>query len=60
MLRRLFPSRPLLNGILALGFLLVLASLAGLMATAVFRSCVEVRAERDASQTGLPVASARD
>jgi hypothetical protein len=46
MLRTSFASRPLWNGILALGFLLVLASLAGLMATAVFRSCVEVRADR--------------
>ena len=49
MFRSNFFSRPLLNGIMALGFLLVLASLAGLMATAVFRSCVEIRMERNAN-----------
>jgi hypothetical protein len=60
MLRTAFPSRPLLNGILALGFLLVLASLAGLMATAVFRSCMEERADRNADGTGALIIHARE
>lgn len=46
MLRTAYRTKPLLNGILALGFLLVLASVAGLAATAVFRSCGEAYAER--------------
>ena len=46
MLRTAYRTKPLLNGILALGFLLVLAAVAGLAATAVFRSCGEAFAER--------------
>ena len=46
MLRGIYGAKPLLNGILALGFLLVLASVAGLAATAVSRSCGEGYAEK--------------
>jgi hypothetical protein len=46
MQRTAYRAKPLLNGILALGFLLVLASVAGLAATVVSRSCGEGWAER--------------
>lgn len=46
MLRTAYGIKPFLNGILALGFLLVLASVAGLTATAISHSCGEGYAER--------------
>ncbi len=46
MLRTAYRTHPLLNGILALGFLLVLALVAGVTATAVSLSCGEGYAER--------------
>src|SRR3990170_2712311 len=46
MLRTAYSAKPLLNGIFALGILLVIASVAGLAATAVSHSCGEGYAER--------------